>query len=121
MANLRLNAWVSKSPELAAHGVLQAIRALDAGDRDVAVRGYRALEAAAMNYSLMLRAAGELLRARQLIGGVVLGIARQGDPFDGDKDIDIALESGEDRAMLGRLFAGGSTSAGSIRRYPVPG
>ena len=41
MANLRLNAWVSKSPELAAHGVLQAIRAAEAGDTAAAIGGYR--------------------------------------------------------------------------------
>lgn len=267
---LKLDVCVAHSPELDAHAVLMAIRALDAGDRDVAARGYRelqatrflhpdswsslaalaialddvegarrhatravglarghadawvnlgvacwhaglrregaqamaqalslapALEAAAINYSLMLQSAGELPRAHavlgdavrrspdslrmheaaastsrllgdaasvrlhglaalrawrrtaradagiaenahveaapnghddmllamretcmrldaagiahQLIGGVVLGIARQGDPFDGDKDIDIALESSADRAMLDRLFADG--------------
>jgi tetratricopeptide (TPR) repeat protein len=45
--------------------------------------------------------------AHVLFGGVVLGIARQGEPFAGDKDIDIALASGEDRAILDGLFADG--------------
>jgi len=45
--------------------------------------------------------------AHVLIGGVVLGLARQGEPFDGDKDIDIALAGGEDRSMLAGLFADG--------------
>lgn len=41
MASLQLEVRVSNSPELAAHGVLQAIRASESGDRDVAERGYR--------------------------------------------------------------------------------
>jgi Flp pilus assembly protein TadD len=41
VANLQLEVRVSKSPELAAHGVLQAIRAIDSGDKAGAMRGYR--------------------------------------------------------------------------------
>lgn len=41
MASLQLDVRVSKSPELAAHGVLQAIRASESGDRAGAMRGYR--------------------------------------------------------------------------------
>lgn len=41
MASLQLEVGVSKSPELAAHGVLLAIRAIESGDRDAAARGYR--------------------------------------------------------------------------------
>ena len=42
MASLQLEVRVSKSPELAAHGVLQAIRLAEAGDKAGAMRGYRA-------------------------------------------------------------------------------
>ncbi|HSD16740.1 MAG TPA: LicD family protein [Thermomonas sp.] len=42
MASLQLEVRVLNSPELAAHGVLQAIRATESGDREVAARGYRA-------------------------------------------------------------------------------
>ena len=42
MASLQLEVRVSNSPELAAHDVLQAIRASESGNRDVAARGYRA-------------------------------------------------------------------------------
>jgi hypothetical protein len=45
--------------------------------------------------------------AHVLFGGVLLGIARQGAPFAGDKDIDIALAEGDDRAMIDVLFADG--------------
>ncbi|GHC00806.1 LicD family protein [Thermomonas carbonis] len=48
MAKLQLEVRVSKSPELAAHGVLQAIRAVGAGDKAGAMRGYR--EALAMRF-----------------------------------------------------------------------
>lgn len=41
MAKLQLDVRVSKSPELAAHGVLQAIRAADSGDSAAALHGYR--------------------------------------------------------------------------------
>ena len=41
MASLQLEVRVLNSPELAAHGVLQAIRASESGYRDVAARGYR--------------------------------------------------------------------------------
>ena len=41
MASLQLEVRVSKSPELAAHGVLQAIRAIESGDKAGAMRGYR--------------------------------------------------------------------------------
>ena len=41
MASLQLEVRVLNSPELAAHGVLQAIRASESGNRDVAARGYR--------------------------------------------------------------------------------
>lgn len=41
MASLQLEVRVLNSPELAAHGVLQAIRASESGSRDVAARGYR--------------------------------------------------------------------------------
>ena len=42
---LKLDVCVARSPELAAHAVLLAIRALDAGDRDGAMRDYRDLQA----------------------------------------------------------------------------
>ena len=41
VASLQLEVRVSKSPELAAHGVLQAIRASESGDKAGAMRGYR--------------------------------------------------------------------------------
>jgi len=41
VASLQLEIRVLSSPELAAHGVLQAIRASESGHRDVATRGYR--------------------------------------------------------------------------------
>lgn len=41
MASLQLEVRVSKSPELNAHGVLQAIRAAESGDTAAAMRGYR--------------------------------------------------------------------------------
>lgn len=53
--------------------------------------------------------------AQRLIGGVVLGIARQGEPFAGDKDIEIALADDVDRAMLDALFADGYRA----RRLPA--
>ncbi|HSD16739.1 MAG TPA: tetratricopeptide repeat protein [Thermomonas sp.] len=42
---LNLDVCVLRSPELEAHAVLLAIRALEAGDRDAAMRGYRDLRA----------------------------------------------------------------------------
>ena len=47
--------------------------------------------------------------AHVLFGGTVLGIARQGEPFHGDKDIDLALSPDVDRDQLERLFADGFT------------
>ena len=41
MASLQLEVRVSNSPELGAHGVVQAIRSAEAGDRETAMRGYR--------------------------------------------------------------------------------
>ena len=41
MASLQLEVRVAHSPELAAHGVLQAIRAAESGDRQGAQKGYR--------------------------------------------------------------------------------
>jgi len=41
VASLQLEVRVLNSPELAAHGVLQAIRAIESGNREVAARGYR--------------------------------------------------------------------------------
>lgn len=41
MASLQLEVRVLSSPELAAHGVLQAIRASESGNREAAARGYR--------------------------------------------------------------------------------
>ena len=45
-----------------------------------------------------------------LVGGVVLGIAREGEPFHGDKDVDLFLSSDVDRDQLVALFADGFTS-----------
>lgn len=45
--------------------------------------------------------------AHLLIGGLVLGIAREGEPFAGDKDIDIALEDSVDRDAVAAAFANG--------------
>lgn len=42
-----------------------------------------------------------------LIGGVVLGIAREGEPFQGDKDIDLNLPTNVDRDRIAALFADG--------------
>lgn len=42
-------------------------------------------------------------------GGVVLGIARDGEPFHGDKDIDLALSPDVDTGQLETLFADGFT------------
>ncbi len=42
-----------------------------------------------------------------LIGAVVLGITREGQPFHGDKDLDIVLPTFTDRARLVDLFAEG--------------
>ena len=42
-----------------------------------------------------------------LIGGLVLGIAREGEPFAGDKDIDFQLDAGVDRAAVAAAFAEG--------------
>ena len=44
-----------------------------------------------------------------LIGGVVLGIAREGEPFHGDKDIDLNLPVDADRERLAALFSEGFT------------
>lgn len=48
MASLQLEVRVTNSPELAAHGVLQAIRASESGNRELAARGYR--DALAMHF-----------------------------------------------------------------------
>jgi tetratricopeptide (TPR) repeat protein len=45
-----------------------------------------------------------------LFGGVVLGIAREGEPFDGDKDIDLSLPADENRDRIAGLFSEGFTS-----------
>ena len=62
--------------------------------------------------------------AHLLIGGVVLGIAREGEPFAGDKDIDIALDDGVDRDAVAAALATGFTPvrvpaahAGDARRW----
>ncbi len=44
-----------------------------------------------------------------LIGGVVLGIAREGEPFHGDKDIDLNLPADADRDCIAALFSDGFT------------
>jgi len=47
--------------------------------------------------------------AHVVIGGLVLGIAREGEPFAADKDIDIALDDGVDRDAVAAAFAAGFT------------
>lgn len=47
--------------------------------------------------------------AHILVGGAVLGITREGEPFYGDKDIDLALPWDVDRDQLATLFADGFT------------
>lgn len=47
--------------------------------------------------------------AYTLIGGLVLGIVRQGRPFTGDKDIDIALDDALDRDAVAAVFVDGFT------------
>ncbi len=50
-----------------------------------------------------------------LVGGVVLGIVRQGRPFAGDKDVDIGVEFDADRAAVAAAMA-----AGGFRAIEVP-
>lgn len=45
-----------------------------------------------------------------LIGGVVLGIVREGEPFHGDKDVDINLPVDADRDRIATLFSEGFTA-----------
>ncbi len=47
--------------------------------------------------------------AYNLIGGVVLGIVRQGRPFAGDKDLDLGLPFDVDRERVASLFTTGYT------------
>lgn len=47
--------------------------------------------------------------AVHLVGGVVLGIVRQGRPFAGDKDIDFGVDFEADRAEVAALFVDGYT------------
>lgn len=47
--------------------------------------------------------------AHHLIGGVVLGIGREGEPFHGDKDIDLNLPRDADRDRIAQSFADGFT------------
>lgn len=42
-----------------------------------------------------------------LVGGVVVGIVRQGRPFAGDKDIDIGIDFEADREAIAAAFANG--------------
>jgi tetratricopeptide (TPR) repeat protein len=42
-----------------------------------------------------------------LVGGIVLGIVRQGRPFDGDKDVDIGIDFDADRDRVAAAFAQG--------------
>lgn len=44
-----------------------------------------------------------------LVGGVVIGIVRQGRPFAGDKDIDIGVDFDADRDAVAAAFAEGYT------------
>ena len=44
-----------------------------------------------------------------LVGGVVVGIVRQGRPFAGDKDIDIGVDFDADRDAIAAAFADGYT------------
>lgn len=44
-----------------------------------------------------------------LVGGVVLGIVRQGRPFAGDKDVDIGVDFDADRDTVAAAFADGYT------------
>ena len=44
-----------------------------------------------------------------LVGGVVLGIVRQGRPFAGDKDIDFGVDFDADRDAIAAAFADGYT------------
>jgi Flp pilus assembly protein TadD len=44
-----------------------------------------------------------------LVGGVVVGIVRQGRPFAGDKDIDIGVDFEADRDAIAAAFADGYT------------
>lgn len=53
-----------------------------------------------------LRAAGI---GHHLVGGVVIGIVRQGRPFAGDKDIDIGVDFDADRDAVAAAFADGYT------------
>jgi tetratricopeptide (TPR) repeat protein len=59
-----------------------------------------------------LRAAGI---DHHLVGGVVLGIVRQGRPFAGDKDVDIGVAFDADRDAVAAAFADG------YRYTPSPG
>ncbi|MEO7941755.1 MAG: tetratricopeptide repeat protein [Burkholderiaceae bacterium] len=57
-----------------------------------------------------------------LIGGVVLGITREGEPFHGDKDVDLSLPANADRDLIARLFEEGFTfmagaAASDARRW----
>lgn len=45
-----------------------------------------------------------------LVGGVVLGIVRQGQPFPGDKDVDIGVDFDADRDAVERALADGYTA-----------
>ncbi len=53
-----------------------------------------------------LQAAGV---GHHLVGGVVIGIVRQGRPFAGDKDIDFGVEFDADRDAIAAAFADGYT------------
>ena len=54
-----------------------------------------------------LKAAGI---GHHLVGGVVLGIVRQGRPFSGDKDVDLGVDFDVDRALVAEAMADGFTA-----------
>lgn len=60
--------------------------------------------------AIMTDACDRLQAARidhHLVGGIVLGIVRQGRPFAGDKDIDIGIDFDADRDQVAAAFADG--------------
>lgn len=80
---------------------------IDAGPEPDNPEAQRKLRLAMAESCDRLHAAGI---GHHLVGGVVVGIVRQGQPFAGDKDVDIGIDFDADRDAVARAFAAGYTA-----------
>lgn len=122
-ARLAGDVGLARSAALAALELVRpALRPEPAGQAGSMVAAHADREDEAADTARMrtaMAAACDALQAagigHHLVGGVVLGIVRQGRPFAGDKDVDIGVEFDADREAVAAAMA-----AGGFRAIEVP-